>query len=114
MVWVLFGVVAVLVIAVVAGMLAGRIGYDPMGEPTHTAPLVRLPEQPYAADVDDLHFDTAFRGYRMDQVDDVLDQLKARLAAYESATGELPRTTVVQSAPDHAGATAYEPRPDEP
>lgn len=39
--------------------------------------------------MDDLarvRFDTAFRGYRMDQVDAVLDRMQARLAELESDT----------------------------
>ncbi|MBK6885889.1 MAG: DivIVA domain-containing protein [Tetrasphaera sp.] len=83
MIWVLFLCVAAVVAAYGAALLLGRVTYDPMPPPTHTRPLVILPERPKAADLDDLHFDTAFRGYRMDQVDEVLDQLQARLAAYE-------------------------------
>ena len=47
-----------------------------------------------AADIDAIHFDTALRGYRMDQVDEVLEALRERLAAYESGdhpTMKLPR-----------------------
>lgn len=83
MIWILFLVVGVLVAAYFAALILGRAQYDPMPEPTHTQPLVRLPAEPTARDIDDLHFDTALRGYRMDQVDEVLDQLQARLAAYE-------------------------------
>ncbi|MEI2776928.1 MAG: DivIVA domain-containing protein [Tetrasphaera sp.] len=87
MIWVFFLVVAVIVAAYLAALLLGRASYDPMPEATHTRPLVRLPENARARDIDTLHFDTAIRGYRMDQVDDVLDQLQARLAAYEEQEG---------------------------
>lgn len=87
MIWVFFIVVAVIVVAYLAALLLGRASYDPMPEPVRSRPLVRLPEQARARDIDTLHFDTAFRGYRMDQVDDVLDQLQARLAAYEEQEG---------------------------
>ncbi|CCI53670.1 DivIVA domain-containing protein [Nostocoides jenkinsii] len=87
MIWILFLVVGVLVAAYFAALILGRAQYDPMPEPTHTQPLVRLPAEPTARDIDDLHFDTALRGYRMDQVDEVLDQLQARLAAYEHGAG---------------------------
>ena len=53
-----------------------------MAPATHSRPAVQLPQNPLSADLDELHFDTALRGYCMDQVDDVLDQ-PLRLAAYE-------------------------------
>lgn len=83
MIWVFFLVITVVVVAGFAALLLGRVTYDPMPAATASRPRVALPESSRSTDVDDLHFDTALRGYRMDQVDDVLDQLKARLAQYE-------------------------------
>lgn len=93
MVWALFGAVAVGLIAVFAALVSGRWRYDPMAPPVHTAPdpglaapstLADLPlAQPLAPRIADVRFDTALRGYRMDQVDQVLTTLGERLAAVE-------------------------------
>jgi DivIVA domain len=39
-----------------------------------------------AADVGQLHFDQALRGYRMDQVDEVVDALIARVRELEAGS----------------------------
>ncbi len=82
-IWVLFIVVAVLIIGAFAALAAGRLGYDPMAPATTTQRDPGLAEHFTAADVTDLHFDTALRGYRMDQVDEVLDRLQDRIAEQE-------------------------------
>ena len=99
MIWVLFIVVAVLVLGAFAALLAGRIGYDPMAAATTTAHDPRLHEEFHAHDVTAVRFDTALRGYRMDQVDVVLDQLRDRIAQLEA---------------DHTGAPAADPVLDAP
>ena len=83
MIWIFFLIVAAVVTAVLAALVLGRATFDPMAPATHSRPAVQLPQNPLSADLDELHFDTALRGYRMDQGDDVLDHLKVRLAAYE-------------------------------
>ncbi|HEY7718320.1 MAG TPA: DivIVA domain-containing protein [Pedococcus sp.] len=83
MIWVLFTVVAVLLVGVVAALVTGRLSYDPMPAPVSTAPDPGLRESFGAGDIEALHFDTALRGYRMDQVDEVLDRLQDRLAEQE-------------------------------
>jgi DivIVA domain-containing protein len=83
-IWVLFIVVAVLVVGGLAALLTGRLRYDPLAEPTVTQGDPGLGETFTSHDVADVHFDTAFRGYRMDQVDDVLDRLQARIAELEA------------------------------
>lgn len=84
MVWVLVVTVAVLVIAVFLGLLAGTVPFDRMSEPTHTTPAIDLPAEAGPADVDALRFDTALRGYRMDQVDEALAVLRQRIADLEA------------------------------
>lgn len=91
MVWVLFVVVAVLVIAATLGMLAGRIPFDRMSEPTHTTPALCLPADASPQDVENVRFDTALRGYRMDQVDEALAVLQARIEQLESKLAERDR-----------------------
>lgn len=49
-------------------------------EPTPSLPPVLLPDRPTAADVGRIRFSLGLRGYRMDQVDEVLDRLAAALA----------------------------------
>ena len=48
---------------------AAGCAVDPLAEAVHTTPDPGLPERPQAADVDAVRFDTALRGYRMDDVD---------------------------------------------
>ena len=83
MIWVLIVVVAVLLVAAFLAMLAGRLPYDGLSEPVHTTPRIDLPADLDADDIAALQFDTALRGYRMDQVDAVLRTLKNRVAALE-------------------------------
>ncbi|WP_052465803.1 DivIVA domain-containing protein [Mobilicoccus massiliensis] len=45
----------------------------------------------HAGDVDDLRFDTALRGYRMDQVDAALERLRRRIAELEGDRGRSVR-----------------------
>lgn len=111
MIWALLIAVAVLVIGAFAALLAGRIGYDPMATATTTAGDPRLGEGFHAHEVTGVRFDTAFRGYRMDQVDVVLDQLRDRIAQLEeSATVDtadgLPTHPVGDRLEDPAAADA--------
>ncbi len=74
-------VFVVLMIAVItaAGLIvAGRLGEMPEPEPSIPVPA--------PADSADLRFAMAFRGYRMDQVDDAVASLHAQLA---QARGEV-------------------------
>ena len=111
MVWAFFGAVAVGLIAVFAALVSGRWGYDPMSEPVHTAPdpgltapasLPDLPlATPLAAQVADVRFDTGLRGYRMDQVDEVLATLTDRLAAVEEELALLRAAGMVSPRSEH-------------
>lgn len=88
MFWVLVVAVAVLIIAAFLAMLAGRLPYETMSPPVHSTPPVELPEQAGPDDVAGLRFDTALRGYRMDQVDAALKALQQRIAALEDQTAQ--------------------------
>ena len=99
MIWVLFIVVAVLLVGVFAAMVAGRVSYDPMAAPVTTQPDTGLAEDFVARDVATVHFDTALRGYRMDQVDGVLDRLQDRLAEQERELAALRATRVSRQRP---------------
>ena len=78
MTW-LFTLLAVTVIALAAGVVTGRIsgGMDPAPS---SSPFRGLPpEGTVPADLEALRFTPALRGYRMDEVDRVLDQLALEL-----------------------------------
>jgi DivIVA domain-containing protein len=54
---------------------------DGFDEPVASLPPVLLPEHAAAADIDRLRFAVGLRGYRMDQVDQVLDDLREQITA---------------------------------
>ncbi|MFE4837994.1 DivIVA domain-containing protein [Arthrobacter sp. NPDC056691] len=59
-----------------------RVGFnDGFDEPVASLPPVLLPDDATPADVDHVRFALGLRGYRMDQVDQVLDDLRDQLAA---------------------------------
>ncbi|MDQ0709484.1 DivIVA domain-containing protein [Arthrobacter woluwensis] len=62
---------------------------DGFEEPAANLPAVLLPERPTPADVDRLRFSLGLRGYRMDQVDEVLDRLRDQLAVQQSELSRL-------------------------
>ena len=111
MIWVLLIVVAVLLVGVFAAMVAGRVSYDPMAAPVTTQPDTGLAEDFVSRDVATVHFDTALRGYRMDQVDGVLDRLQDRLAEQERELAALRPTTGKHAAarPEPSAVRAPEP-----
>jgi DivIVA domain-containing protein len=83
-IWVLFIAVAVLVVGAFAALIVGWVGYDPLAPSSTTQRDPGLPTNFRAEDLADVHFDTALRGYRMDQVDEVLDRLGERIAHLEA------------------------------
>jgi len=101
-IWVLFIVVAVLLVGGFAALIVGRVGYDPLSEPTTTQSDPRLGEGFAASEVASLRFDTALRGYRMDQVDSVLDRLQDRIAELEARAADAEHTeSDVADRPEH-------------
>lgn len=58
-------------------------------EPPANLPPVLLPEHAVPEDVTRLRFSLGLRGYRMDQVDQVLDELRDQLAAKDAEIAEL-------------------------
>ena len=86
---VLLALSAVALVAVVLGVASGRLPADSLAEPVRSTPDPGLPEQPAAADVDAVRFDTALQGYRMGQVDGRLEELRAQLAEREQVLDAL-------------------------
>jgi DivIVA domain-containing protein len=68
------------------GMHALDDGFD---QPVANLPPVLLPADAEPSDVDHLRFAVGLRGYRMDQVDQVLDELRDQLVAKDRRIAEL-------------------------
>lgn len=77
MTW-LFILLAMAVIALAAGVVTGRIAGS-MEPPATSLPFRGLPDDVVPSDLEVLRFDAALRGYRMDQVDAVIDRLADEL-----------------------------------
>lgn len=103
MVWVFLIGVAILLVVGLGSLVVGRASVDPVPPPVSTTPATGLGADVHAADIHDIRFDTALRGYRMDQVDDVLDTLHARIAELEA---QQPVTPAGEAAPPSPPATS--------
>ncbi|GAB3252113.1 DivIVA domain-containing protein [Arthrobacter pigmenti] len=79
-------------------------------EPAQNLPPVLLPDDPVSDDVDRLRFSAGLRGYRMDQVDEVLDLLRDSLAAKDQRLAEL-EAAVAELEPDPGVAELKSERP---
>ena len=64
-----------------AGIVRGRSIGAGLDDPVPNLPPVVLPAQAKPSDVDSLRLGLGLRGYRMDQVDQVLDDLRDQLQA---------------------------------
>ena len=113
---VILALVAVVLVVTVLGVASGRIPVDPLAEAVHTTPDTGLPDEPTASDVDAVRFDTAMRGYRVDEVDARLEALRDELAARERALSDLrsqpsraPRPAEVSTATSAAVPPAGSP-----
>ena len=62
----------------------GAVFDDGFDEPVASLPPVLLPAEAKPADVDHVRFALGLRGYRMDQVDQVLDELRDQLASKDA------------------------------
>ena len=82
-------VVIVLVVGAAALVALGGGGSLPEAERDRLAADLPLERQLDRADLDGLRFPMALRGYRMDEVDDVLDRLSGELAQRDTRVAEL-------------------------
>ena len=81
--------IVVLLIGLTTAAVMGRIGGF-MAEPTSSHAFSGVPTGSLSADdIGQLHFDQGLRGYRMDQVDEVIDALSARLRELETEVASL-------------------------
>lgn len=108
-IWIVLLVAVVLVVLTTAAVL-GRVDGS-LGDATTSLSHDPLPDTALtSADFEELHFDTAMRGYRMSQVDDVIDRLRREIhdldrqrslpASPAPATPAAPGTPVGSSSPD--------------
>lgn len=69
-------------------------------DPVPNLPPVLLPDNPTPMDVDRVRFSLGLRGYRMDQVDQVLDRLRDQLAKKDEEISRLKKAASGDSLPD--------------
>ena len=81
------------VIATIAVVAAGRGGALPDADPERSPRGVLPSDRVDRAAVDGLRFTLAFRGYRMNEVDDVLDRLLDELDERDRRIAELEGRT---------------------
>ncbi len=94
--YVVFVAVAAVVVFAVAAAAVGR--GDGLEEPFPDMERPYLPDgRVEAADIDDVHFAVSFRGYRMDQVDSVLDRLAGQLVERDRHIARLERMVQTQA-----------------
>jgi DivIVA domain-containing protein len=87
------------VIGLVAAVAAGRISGG-LDEPASSLPGRGLPPGPFTLDdVDRVRFSPALRGYRMDEVDDVVDRLADELRRRDEELAVLRRSLPVAHVP---------------
>jgi DivIVA domain-containing protein len=86
--WVMVLVIGVIVFGV-AAVAAGRGGT--LGEAYPDRPDAALPDDRAlrASDLDSLRFSVGLRGYRMDEVDEVLDRVSVELEARDKRIADL-------------------------
>jgi DivIVA domain-containing protein len=73
---------------------------DGFDDPVASLPPVLLPAHPQPSDIDHVRFALGLRGYRMDQVDQVLDELRDHLAEKDREIARL-RTALLSYASTH-------------
>jgi len=106
-------IVAAMAVVVGGAALVALGGGGSLPEAVHDRIAARLPQdRPLSRhDVDEIRLPMAVRGYRMDEVDDVLDRLGAELAYRDSKIAELEAAAAVRGAVE---ATPGEPKGEEP
>ena len=105
------------VLGAVAVVAAGRGQAMPDVDPDRAPLGVLPPDEVGPTEVERLRFSLAFRGYRMDEVDDVLDRLTAELADRDARIAELqdqaPADRTEASQPTEPAASTEPVRPSE-
>jgi len=109
-----FVLIVVLLIGLTTAAMMGKIGGF-MADPTSSQSFTGIPEGSLSADaLAHVHFDQALRGYRMDQVDEVIDGLSARLRELEIQVTAGPGTDAAPPAVSEEVAPAGSEPSDSP
>ncbi|MER5635812.1 DivIVA domain-containing protein [Kitasatospora sp. NPDC002227] len=106
-------IVAAMAVVVGGTALVALGGGTVLPETVHDRIAARLPQdRPLGrADVDELRLPMALRGYRMDEVDDVLDRLGVELARRDERIAELEAAAAVRGAVEATGPAGSQPLP---
>ncbi len=106
MIWFVLLVAVVLVVLTTAAVL-GRVDGS-LGDATTSLSHEPLPDTALTpGDIQQLRFDTAMRGYRMSQVDDVIDRLRREISDLDDALSRAPWHRITTPAdPSEAGPTS--------
>lgn len=98
-----FVLIVVLLIGLTTAAVMGKIGGF-LADPTSSHSFSGVPDDGLSVDaLAHVHFDQALRGYRMDQVDEVIDALGARVRELEL---EIVARSRIDSESPAAGETA--------
>ena len=114
----LFVLLALVVVGGVAVVAGGRGGGLDSSWSDHPGPWLPTDRPVVPADIDAVHFGVGFRGYRMDEVDLVLDRLATELRDRDVRIAELegtqasPESPVDQPGPQSSPATPRWPLSD--
>ncbi len=95
---VVYALVGIVVVIVIALLAVGRFGELPA--PSHDRPPLDLPDGAIEPrDIDAVRFAVGVRGYRMDEVDEVLDRVADDLATRDERIDQLERVLALQGLP---------------
>jgi DivIVA domain-containing protein len=100
--WVVLGIAVLAVVAVVAAGRGGGLDPAEPDRPDVVLPVDRPVSRP---DVDAVRFSVGLRGYRMDEVDDVLDRIAADLESRDARIRQLELE--LHSRPAYLGDAGY-------
>ena len=102
--------IVILLIGLTTAAVMGKIGGF-LADATSSQSFSGVPPGPISTDdIAQLHFDQALRGYRMDQVDEVIDALCVRVNDLESEVATLSVPVGTQRVAQDVLDTSGEPR----
>jgi DivIVA domain-containing protein len=97
-----FVLIVIVLVGLTTAAVLGRLGGF-LADATTSHSFNGVPPGPISTqDIEQLHFDQALRGYRMDQVDEVLDALCVRVKDLESEVASLSVTEGTSPVADDA------------
>ncbi|WGW10556.1 DivIVA domain-containing protein [Saxibacter everestensis] len=111
-IWIVIGLCAAVLVLIAAVATAFGFVRGGLDKPASSAPTKMLPDPATAEDIDNIRFSLGFRGYRMDEVDAVIDRLRDQIAAQQQQLAQRP--TEPRSGQEHdpgAGGTSSADQP---